>query len=205
MSVLFAFSGPRGSKKEAIFHEAKRLHREYHPEQPLAFVEALNKMPHPQDWSPEHRALHPTSRLSLRFAEFNEAGIRVIRPAIEAGKIVVSLRYGLDVFLDALADTDCPQARKETFELWHRQLVPARVIRGTPKPVYLIAQRLRPTEGNVEAFYSRQERDVLEYFDDTGQNPPIFLQGDTVEECAEEALEHILNLTRRSQNQSVRA
>lgn len=196
--VLFAFSGPRASKKEDIFCETKRLHRERHPEQPLAFVEAVSKKPHPLDWPPEHRTKHPTTRLVEGFAEFNERGIRVIRPTLAAGKVLATLRYGLDVFLDALADADCPQARKETFDLWHNHLVPARVVRGTPKPQYLIAAKLRPAGGNVETFYCRQERDILEYFEGTGQNPPIFLRGDTVRECAEEALGYLLVAAERN-------
>ena len=195
--ALFSFSGPRASQKENIFHEAERLYREHYPDQPLAFVEAVPKRPHPLGWDTEHRNKHPTSRLAEGFAAFNEAGIRVIKPAIAAGKIVVSLRYGLDVYLDALADTDCPQARRETFELWHHHLVPARVIRGTPKPVYFIACKLRPDNGNIEAFFSRQEKDIREYFNGTGQNPPIFLEGTCTRSCAQEALTHILTATKK--------
>jgi hypothetical protein len=147
------------------------------------------------EWNKAHRALHPTTRLLMAFTEFNEAGITKIRPAIEAGKIVVTLRYGLDVFLDSIAETDCQQAKSEAAELWHKHLVPARVIRGTPKPQYLINKVLRPTEDKVVDFCSRQEHDIAEYFNGTGQKPPIYLTGKTVEQCAEEAIEQIIAST----------
>lgn len=134
----------------------------------------------------------------MAFAEFNEAGIRMIRPAIAAGNIVVTLRYGLDVFLDSIAETDCPQALSEASELWHKHLVPSRIIRHTPKPQYFINRVLRATESNVVSFCSRQERHIAEYFDGTGQKPPIYLSGETVEECVAEAIRQILNVTAES-------
>ena len=190
---LFSFSGQRANKKEDVFYEAQRLIRELHPDLPVIFMDDIvAKKPLPIHWSEAHRALHPTTRLVKAFAEFNEAGITKVRPAIEAGNIVVTLRYGLDVFLDSIAETDCSQAKSEASDLWHKHLVPARVIRGTPKPQYLINQVLRPTEDNVLDFCSRQERDIKEYFEGTGQKPPIYLTGMTVQQCAEEAMQHII-------------
>jgi len=189
---LFAFSGQRANKKEDVFNETKRLIREEFPRLPVCFMDDIvSKKPLPIHWLGAHRALHPTTRLLAAFAEFNEAGVRKIKPAILAGNIVVTLRYGLDVFLDSIAETDCPQARNEASELWHKHLVPSRVIRGTPKPQYLINQ-IKPTESNVLEFCSRQERDISEYFSGTGQKPPIYLNGKTVQECAEEATQRIL-------------
>lgn len=191
--ILFAFSGPRANKKEEVFYEAQRLMREKHPDLPIQFMDnVVSKKPLPFHWDEQDRDLHPTTRLVKAFAEFNEAGVKMIRPAIEAGKIVVTLRYGLDVFLDSIAGTDCEQAKAEAGELWHRHLVPARVIRGTPKPQYLINRVLKPTESNVMDFCSRQERDIEKYFEGTGQKPPIYLTGKTVQQCAEEAIQHIL-------------
>jgi hypothetical protein len=190
--VLFAFSGQRANKKEELFYETQRQMREQYPHLPVVFMDdVVSKKPLPIYWNAAHRALHPTTRLMMAFAEFNEAGVRKIRPAIAAGNIVVTLRYGLDVFLDSIAETDCPQARDEAAELWHKHIVPSRVIRGTPKPQYFINQ-MRPKEGNVLEFCSRQEKDIREYFDGTGQKPPIYLTGHTVEQCAEEAVRYIL-------------
>lgn len=196
---LFSFSGQRANKKEEVFHETQRQMRAEYPHLPVVFMDnVVSKKPLPIHWSEAHRALHPTTRLVTAFAEFNEAGVKRVRPAIDAGNIVVTLRYGLDVFLDSIAETDCQQARHEATELWHKHLVPARVIRGTPKPQYFINQVLRPTESNVLAFCSRQERDIIDYFDGTGQKPPIYLTGKTVEECATEAVRHILHATAES-------
>ncbi len=190
---LFAFSGQRANKKELVFNEVQRQMREKYPDLPVLFMDDIvSKKPLPTKWSEAHRARHPTSRLLEAFVEFNEAGITKIRPAIEAGYTVVTLRYGLDVFLDSIAETDCSQAKSEAAELWHKHLVPARVIRGTPKPQYLINQVLKPTEDNVLELCSRQERDIKEYFEGTGQKPPIYLTGMTVEQCAEEAIQHII-------------
>lgn len=197
---LFAFSGQRANKKEEAFYEAKRQMHEQYPHLPVIFMDdVVSKKQLPIYWCTAHRALHPTTRLLTAFAEFNEIGVRKIRPAIEAGLIVVTLRYGLDVFLDSIAETDCSQARSEAFDLWHKHLVPSRVIRGTPKPQYLIPQ-MKPTESNVLAFCSRQERDINEYFDGTGQKSPIYLTGQTVGECAAEAIRHILTLTAEHRN-----
>ncbi len=194
--LLFSFSGPRANKKEEVFYLVQQLMREQYPDLPVLFLDdVVPKKPLPLDWSEEHRALHPTTRLLMAFAAFNEAGVKKIRPAIAAGNIVVTLRYGLDVFLDSIAGTDCLQARREAAELWHKHLVPARVIRGTPKPQYFINQALRPTESNVRSFCTQQELHIAEYFDGTGQKPPIYLTGQTVEECAQEAIQHILTHT----------
>ncbi len=190
---LFAFSGQRANKKEEVFYEVWRQVRENHSGLPIIFMDDIvSKKPLPIHWNEGHRALHPTTRLVQAFAEFNQAGIEKVRPAIAAGNIVVTLRYGLDVFLDSIAETDCSQAKSEAAELWHKHLVPARVIRGTPKPQYLINQVLKPSEDNVLNFCSRQERDIKEYFEGTGQRPPIYLTGKNVGECAEEALRHIV-------------
>lgn len=192
-SVLFAFSGPRASGKEDIYHEVKRLAREHHPDQPLVFVESVLKKPHPLYWSREHRAKHPTTRLVENFAEFNQAGIDLVRPSIDAGYTVVSLRYGLDVYLDSIAETDCAQAKSEAFELWHKHLVPARVVRRTPKPQYIIVNTVPDAGHAIKSFHRRQERDIAEYFDGTGQLPPIYLSSiSSLEERAREALSHIL-------------
>jgi hypothetical protein len=194
--ILFSFSGQRANKKEDVFYRVWRLMQEKYPHLPILFMDDIvSKKPLPIHWSEAHRALHPTTRLVKAFAEFNEAGVTKIRPAIAAGNIVVTLRYGLDVFLDSIAETDCPQARSEAAELWHKHLVPARVVRGTPKPQYLINQVLKPTETNVLSFCSQQERHIREYFDGTGQKAPIYLTGQTVEECTAEAIEHILAYT----------
>ncbi len=193
---LFSFSGQRANKKERVFHEVQRQVQEQHAHLPIVFMDDIvSKKPLPIHWSETHRGLHPTTRLLRAFAEFNEAGVTKIRPAIAAGKIVITVRYGLDVFLDSIAETDCIQARTEAAELWHKHLVPARVIRGTPKPQYFIPQ-MKPKDGNVLDFSSRQARDVNAYFDGTGQKSPIYLTGQTVKECAEEAIRHILDLTR---------
>lgn len=195
IGFLFAFSGQRANKKEEVFHETQRQMRAEYPHLPVIFMDnVVSKKTLPIHWSEAHRTLHPTTRLLRAFAEFNEAGVTKIRPAIAAGNIVVTLRYGLDVFLDSIAETDCQQARNEAAELWHKHLVPARVIRGTPKPQYFINQ-MRPTEGNVLDFCSRQESHIAEYFDGTGQKPPIYLTGQTVKECAAEAILHILSHT----------
>jgi hypothetical protein len=192
---LFAFSGQRANKKEKVFLETRRLMQERFSHLPVLFLDdVVSKKLLPIHWSEAHRDLHPTTRLLRAFAEFNEAGVKRIRPAIAAGKVVVTLRYGLDVFLDSIAETDCSQARTEAAELWHKHLVPSRVIRGTPKPQYFIPQ-MKPADGNVLDFSSRQERDVSEYFHGTGQKPPIYLNGQTVRECAEEAIRHMLTLT----------
>ena len=199
IGFLFSFSGQRANKKEEVFYEAQRLMQEQYSHLPICFMDDIvSKKPLPIRWSEAHRALHPTTRLLTAFAEFNEAGVKKIKPAIADGNIVVTLRYGLDVFLDSIAETDCPQARNEATELWHKHLVPSRVIRGTPKPQYLINQVLKPAESNVLAFCSRQERDINEYFDGTGQKPPIYLKGQTVKECAKEAIRHILTPTAES-------
>ncbi len=193
---LFSFSGPRANKKEEVFYQVQQLIQKQHRDLPVLFMDdVVPKKPLPIHWSEAHRALHPTTRMLMAFAEFNEAGVKRVRPAIAAGNIVVTLRYGLDVFLDSIAETDCLQARSEAAELWHKHLVPARVIRGTPKPQYFINQVLKPTESNVLDFCSQQERHIRDYFDGTGQKPPIYLTGRTVEECAAEAIEHILALT----------
>jgi len=197
---LFAFSGTRANRKEEVFYATRQLAREQYPDQPLVFMDDIvMKKPLPLNWSPEHRALHPTTRLLAAFAEFNEAGIRRVRPEIENGNTVITLRYGLDLFLDSVAQTDCQKAVREAFELWHGNLVPARVVRGTPKPQYLISP-LRPTEDRVIAFCSRQAGYIKEYFEGTGQKLPIYLGGTSVQECAKEALGHILSsvLQRRS-------
>lgn len=199
---LFSFSGQRANKKEGVFLETQRQIREQYQHLPVVFMDnVISKKPLPTNWSEEHRALHPTTRLLKAFAEFNEAGVKKIRPAIAAGNIVVTLRYGLDVFLDSIAETDCAQALNEVAELWHKHLVPARVIRGTPKPQYLI-RRVKPSESNVLAFCSRQELHITEYFEGTGQKPPIYLTGQTVEECAAEAIRHILDVTAHSRKQA---
>ncbi len=194
-AVLYAFSGPRASKKEKVFQEARRLIQEQHPDQPLVFLENIvSKKPHPEHWPQEEVARHPTTRLLHSFAEFNEGCITRVRPAIEAGRTVVVLRYGLDVYLDSIARTDCAEAKREAFELHHAHLVPARVIRRTPKPQYLIPI-IRPwaESDNVYALRARREmREIEAYFNNTGQNPPIYLHGDSVVECAELAVSHIL-------------
>lgn len=193
--ILFAFSGQRANKKEEVFREVRRQMREEYSHLPVVFMDnVVSKKPLPIHWDEGHRALHPTTRLLKAFAEFNEAGVTRIRPAIASGNIVVTLRYGLDVFLDSIAETDCTEARNEAAELWHKHLVPSRVIRGTPKPQYFIPQ-MKPTESNVLDFCSRQERDIGEYFDGTGQKSPIYLTGQTVKDCAKEAILHILSHT----------
>ncbi len=200
---LFSFSGQRANKKENVFYETQRQMLEHYPHLPIIFMDnVVSKKPLPIRWSETHRALHPTTRLVTAFAEFNEAGVKRIRPAIASGNIVVTLRYGLDVFLDSIAETDCPQARNEATELWHKHLVPARVIRGTPKPQYFINRVLKPIESNVLDFCSKQERDINEYFEGTGQKPPIYLTGQTVEECATEAIRHIFDVTALSRKQA---
>lgn len=208
MAVLYAFSGPRASKKEKVFQETKRLIRKQHSEQPLVFLENIvSKKPHPEHWLPEEAARHPTTRLLHSFAEFNEGCITKVRPAIEAGRTVVVLRYGLDVYLDSIARTDCAGAKREAFELHHAHLVPARVIRGTPKPQYLIPI-IRPwaESDNVYALRARKEmREIEAYFDNTGQNPPIYLRGESVEECAALAVQHILNMSRSVSQENIRA
>jgi hypothetical protein len=202
--ALYSFSGPRASKKEAIFHETRRLSQEQYPDQPLVFLDdVVPKKPHPLDWDSEKRERHPTSRLLDDFGDFNEACIRKVRPAIEAGKVVITLRYGLDVYLNAIALAGCPQAKQEVFDLHHKHLVPSRIIQGTPKPQYFI-RRIVPseTDGNVYRLHACDEMHEIEhYFDGTGQNPPIYLSGGTVRECAEFVLSHIV----RAHQEMIRA
>lgn len=192
-SVLFSVSGPRGINKEKVFYRTKQLVQERHPDKPIVFLDnIIAKTVHPLHWTAEELDEHPTTRLLQAFVELNRNCISQVRPALENGMVVVTLRYGLDIYLRSIARTSCPQAKREAFELHHKHLVPARVIRGTTKPKYFIPITPRVSTSNVYGLHAQQElRDVENYFNGTGQNPPIMLHGG-IEECAEYAVEHLL-------------
>ena len=202
-SVLFSFSGHRGSGKTTIFQEVERLAQERHPDQPLAFLgNVLGSMSHPLLWNGEERTLHATTRLLRRWADLNEACFKV-RAQLDAGNDVVADEFGLDAYLDAIACKTCQTQKHEAFQLHHHHLVPTRIItQGIRPPVYFIPRMRHDEDGNVAQFHWATEREIERYFDNTGQNPPIYLEGTTVTECAEEALAYIL--TRRAE-QSVSA
>jgi len=203
-SVLFSFSGHRGSGKTTIFQEVERLAQERHPGQPLAFLgNVLDSVSHPLLWSDDERTLHATTRLLRRWSDLNEACFKV-RAHLDRGNDVVVDEFGLDVYLDAIACKTCREQKHEAFQLHHHHLVPARIItQGIRPPIYFIPRTWQESGEEVAQFHLATEREIERYFDNTGQNPPIYLEGKTVTECAEEALEHIL--TKRANRRSLSA
>jgi len=196
---LFSISGFRGSGKTSILKEVELLFREQYPHVPVAFLpHVLGSRPHPLDWTPEERKILTTSRLFHGWAHLNEACAKVKGPLAE-GKLVFVDEFGLDVYLDAIACKDCKQQKDEAFQLHHDHLVPARIImQGIRPPIYFIPRRRQDGAfGEAKEFHSAIERELVRYFDGTGQNPPVFLEGDTFAECAREIIGYVLNGSRQ--------
>lgn len=192
-SVLFSFSGYTQSGKSHIYQEVQRLsEKRYGLEQPLLFLgNVLGELPH-SDTS------HATTRLLRGWANLNEACVTRVGPALSTGRPAVVVRFGLDVYLRAVNCHDCPGQIEAAFHLHHDHLVPARIItQGIRPPIYLLPRRRRPSTSTVEVLHAREEREITRYFHNTGQNPPVWLEGNTVKEQAEEALEKIAALSAR--------
>lgn len=187
-SVLFSFSGFTQSGKTSIYQEVQRLFEKRRSlEQPLLFLgNVLANLPHTDE-------SHATTRLLRGWANLNEACVTRVGPALKAGHAVVVDGFGLDVYLRAVHCHDCPEQIEQAFHLHHEHLVPARIItQGIRPPIYLLPRKRHPHTSVVEMLHTREELEIARYFDNTGQNPPLWLEGATVQDQAEEALEMIL-------------
>jgi hypothetical protein len=185
-AVLFSFSGHRKCGKTTIYQRVEDLFLQQHSDPKVIFLgNVLGDLPPTGDDD-------ATSILLAGWTKLNEACVRKVKNAVDAAEVVVVDQFGLDVYLNAVACRDCTQQQKEAFELHHQHIVPARIVtKGIKPPIYFIRDY---THADAVAFlYKREEEEIRRYFaPGTGQNPPIYLTGSNVEECAEQALTHIL-------------
>ena len=92
--------------------------------------------------SAEENCLHVTSRLAFGWGTVNEYNFTNLRPALERGKIVIVLRYGLDLYLYAiLCASLCGESEKvlDLLKQAHRANAELWVLEsGIPAPQYMV-------------------------------------------------------------------
>lgn len=191
---LYAVSGFRRSGKTSVFLEVERLFREQYSDLPIVFLpHVLGERPHPLDWAPAEHKKHATTRLFDRWADLNEACFKV-RAEFAKGNIVFVDEFGLDAYLDAIACKDCQSQKDEAFQLHHHHLVPARIVtQNIRPPIYFIPRAWVGAIHGLQEFHASIEYEIGRYFDNTGQNPPIFLEGNSIKERAKEIVAHVLS------------
>ncbi|MFI5260684.1 MAG: hypothetical protein ACHQU0_02750 [Candidatus Paceibacteria bacterium] len=175
------------------------MFRERYPDFPAAFLpQVLGQRPHPLKRSSEEQEKHAVSRLFLRWADLNEA-CRWVKEHIALGEMAFVDGFGLDAYLDAIACKDCKQQKDEAFMLHHHGLVQARIVyQKIRPPIYFIPRAPRTdVSERLATFHVSLEFEMERYFNNTGQNPPIFLEGGSVKECAEEILAHVMKGNRK--------
>jgi thymidylate kinase len=186
-SVLYSFSGPRGSGKSTLYGATEALfNKKFGSKLPVTFLgNVLGELPPPCDD-------HATTTLLKGWSNLNEACVRHVRPALARGRIVVVDQFGFDVYLNAVSCRDCREQQNEAFMLHHHHMVPARIVtQGIRPPIYFI--RNHASTGNTVTLRTREQEEIERYFaPDTGQNPPRWLTARSVQECAEQAVDHIL-------------
>ncbi|MFM2330754.1 MAG: hypothetical protein RLZZ26_261 [Candidatus Parcubacteria bacterium] len=187
-AVLYSFSGPRNSGKTTIYQAVTSIFNTRYPSllPHVTFLgNVLGDLPPPGED-------HSTTTLLKGWASLNEACVRLVRPALAKGKIVVVDQFGLDVYLNAVACRDCHDQQHKAFVLHHHHMVPARIVTEEIRPpIYLIRDDRHI--GNTVPLRAREQEEIARYFaPGTGQNPPRYLKGVSVLECAEDAVWHIL-------------
>ncbi|MHB1162961.1 MAG: hypothetical protein ACYCZZ_00300 [Minisyncoccota bacterium] len=196
---VFSVSGPRGAGRTALYEGLESTLPERYPNHAFAFLgNPFGTLEHPQYWGTNRRDILASSRLLECWAQLNEFVGKKLRPALDAGKIVFTDGFGLDVYLHATAYcyTDANQCI-ETSAL-HHDLVTARLKRqNVEPPVYLlafdeagiIARRIHRSESEIASLLKHETDGIRHYFDRNGQKDPHILKGRDTGSRLEEALE----------------
>ena len=216
-NVYFSVSGIGTARTSELFHKLKQRLPDRMSGRPVVFVDnPFRGWPHPLVWAEDVRALEPSSRLLRCWTELNEVVCKKVRPALDAGSLVITNRFGLDALLYATALEGCESGNCEA-ERVHHALVKLRIIeQQLPPPIYLIPRvedhaavredwlRQSPALSSVDPatlcrYLSHEEATISRYFDPKlGQNRPFFLEASLqLDKLCDEAIDRILGTLRQ--------
>ncbi len=195
-ALFFSVSGVRGSGRTTLYKELEAVlpNALSIPRCDFAFLESpLGSLPHPLLWSPDPER-GPVERLLDCWVRLERFTKTRLKPALDAGKIILTDGFGLDAALHATAASETAQDDADVLE-WHLQiLVPGRIKKqNIAPPKYLITdashedavQDLRVSVPNLcqfaaHSFVTRERFIIKSYFSEgTGQLAPLLLSSST--------------------------
>jgi hypothetical protein len=138
---FFTVTGLRGTRRTTARKKLERLLPERFPDQTFAFLgNPFRELPFPLLLSERDKNVHATTRLLWCWTRLNEFSVSQLRPALDAGKIVLTDGFGLDALMYATGCVDCEVENREAEEL-HHGLVQVRIkAQGIVPPEYFIMQ-----------------------------------------------------------------
>lgn len=206
-ALFFSVSGVRGSGRTTLYKELEAVlpNALSIPRCDFAFLESpLGSLPHPLLWSPDPER-GPVERLLDCWVRLERFTKTKLKPALDAGKIVLTDGFGLDAALHATAASETAQDDADVLE-WHLQiLVPGRIKKqNIVPPKYLITDAshedaVQDLKNSVPklcpyaaySFILRERFIIKSYFSPgTGQLAPLLLPSTTtLKERVESAVE----------------
>lgn len=190
---FWAISGPRGTRKTTARKKLERLLPERFPGYTFAFLgNPFTELPFPLLLKERDRVAHATTRLLWCWTRLNQFSIDHLRPALDAGHVVLTDGFGLDALLFAASCVDCTVESLEA-EKFHHQIVMARIkAQNIVPPEYFITQadvetvdawmvEYQPELEQLDAtarraFIVRQQETIRRYFlPEYGQRTPHYL------------------------------
>lgn len=209
---FFTITGLRRTRRSLVRKKVEIELRTRFPEQEFAFLgDPFRGLPLPLLLSERDRSVHATTRLLWCWTRLNQFGVEQLRPALQAGKIVLTDGFGLDALIYATSCVDCEVENREAERL-HHGLVQIRVkAQGITPPEYFIMNAdpetvdawmveglpdLKDVDRSVRIkFIEQQWATIVRYFQpEHGQNPPHYFKASAeVDEVAEEMVRTIAN------------
>ena len=138
-------------------------------------------------WTPDEQRIVPLARLHYYWGDIAQYNATSLEGDLESD-MVVGLRYGFDAACSATADSPTAQARKGINRQHHSNVGITLPFQNIIRPFYVLPQGTR--KQLVEALakrYRKLDEKILvryvdhfiefqgEYFEGTGQNPPLYV------------------------------
>jgi thymidylate kinase len=126
-SSFFAVSGLRSTGRTTVYNHLKQSLPEIFPGREFAFLgNPFGRLHFPLTRPKSERQLDATTRLLRCWARLNEFCCKQLKPALEAGQVVVTDGFGLDGLLYSTACAS--EAETEDAVRLHHQLVRGRIL-----------------------------------------------------------------------------
>ncbi|RJQ34664.1 hypothetical protein C4556_02055 [Candidatus Parcubacteria bacterium] len=223
-ALFCSISGLAAARTKPVYDRLKVILPQRFPGLQIAFlgcpfsVNGKRKYPIPLRWSPEERALEPTTRLLGCWARLNQKAVTEVRPALETKDVVIVERFGLDALLYATSRCDDATAIAET-EVLHHEMVKARIValRISPPRYFIPVADVRDVGNLTKAFpdlkgedprmlrrFMRHEHEVLKrYFEPKhGQREPDLMP---LTMSVDDMCHHIADVVGREYRESLSA